>query len=207
MKKSDKIRRFLKKGMKPGQIAERLNVKPAYIHTIKWLDRKAASKAKAQPERSHDPKVAKAEKKYIKTVEKLYKKPPTRPSKLMKAIDQMNQEMAAVRELDRQLLAPPTLAYEQRLQSTPTKLIVEPQYKDAAFKLLKEADLVNKPPHYTDGGVDTLKFIEAKDLNFRLGNVVKYVSRCGKKMGVNPIEDLEKARFYLDREIAVRKGA
>lgn len=177
MKKSDKIRRFLKKGMKPAEIAKRLNVKPSYIHTITWLDRKAEAKAKAEPERSHDPKVIKAEKRMIKTVEKLYKKPPTRPSKLMKAIYQMNQEMAAVRRLDNKLLG------------------------------MKKVDLVNNPPHYTDGGVDTLKFIEAKDLNFRLGNVVKYVSRAGKKMGVNPVQDLEKARFYLEREIAVRKNA
>lgn len=177
MNKSDKIRRFLKKGLKPAEIAKRLNVEPAYVHTIKWLDRKAATKAKGEPERSHDPKVKKAENHMIKTVERLYKKPPTNPSKLMKAIVQMDREMAAVRQLDKEMLK------------------------------FSKPDLVNKPPHYTDGGVDTLKFIEAKDLNFRLGNVVKYVSRCGKKMGVNPIEDLEKARFYLDREIAARKGA
>ena len=174
MKTTDKVRRLLAKGLAAPEIAKRLKVKASYVHTVRWLDKK---KAKAQPERSHDPKVVKAEKRMIKTVENLYKKPPTRPSKLMKAIDQMNQEMAAVRKLDEQLLK----------SSKP--------------------DLVNKPPHYTDGGVDTLKFIEAKDLNFRLGNVVKYVSRCGKKMGVNPVEDLEKARFYLDREIAARKGA
>ena len=90
----------------------------------------------------------------------------------------------------------------------PTKLIIQPQYKAAALKLLdmKEADLVNKPPHYTTGGVDTLDFIEAKDLNYRLGNVVKYVVRCGKK-DTDPVQDLEKAMFYLRREIATRKGA
>lgn len=95
----------------------------------------------------------------------------------------------------------------------PTKLIVQPQYKDPAMKLLaeldaaeKKLDLVNKPPHYTTGGVDTLDFIEAKDLNYRLGNVVKYVVRCGKK-NTDPVQDLEKAMFYLKREIATRKGA
>jgi hypothetical protein len=96
----------------------------------------------------------------------------------------------------------------------PTKLIVQPQYKDSALKLLaeldvaeKKLDLVNNPPHYTDGGVDTLKFIEAKDLNYRLGNVVKYVSRAGKKVGSDPVQDLEKARFYLEREIEARRDA
>ena len=82
----------------------------------------------------------------------------------------------------------------------PQKLLAE---LDVAEKKL---DLVNKPPHYTTGGVDTLDFIEAKDLNYRLGNVVKYVVRCGKK-NTDPVQDLEKAMFYLKREIATRKGA
>ena len=68
-------------------------------------------------------------------------------------------------------------------------------------------DNVNKPPHYTAGGIDTIDFIDAKKLNFNLGNVVKYVSRCGKKTskGMNitakTIQDLQKAKWYLDREI------
>lgn len=91
----------------------------------------------------------------------------------------------------------------------PTKLIVQPQYKEAALKLLgaKEADIVNHPPHYKAGGIETLDFIEAKDLNFRLGNVVKYVSRAGRKPDSDPLKDLEKAAFYLKREIDARKRA
>ena len=42
--------------------------------------------------------------------------------------------------------------------------------------------------------------IEAFDLNFNLGNVIKYVCRAGRKTK-NPIEDLEKARVYIEREI------
>lgn len=61
------------------------------------------------------------------------------------------------------------------------------------------SDLVNNPAHYKDGGIETIDFIEAKNLNYRLGNVVKYVSRAGKKY--DAIQDLEKARWYLDREI------
>ena len=67
-------------------------------------------------------------------------------------------------------------------------------------------DVVNHPPHYTAGGVETLDFIEAKDLNYRLGNVVKYVVRCGKK-NTDPVQDLEKAMFYLKREIEARRNA
>jgi len=60
-------------------------------------------------------------------------------------------------------------------------------------------DQVNSPAHYTDGGIQTIDFIEAKSLNFHLGNVIKYISRAGKK-GDN-LEDLLKAQWYLNREI------
>ncbi len=70
-------------------------------------------------------------------------------------------------------------------------------------------DLVNQPPHYTSAGpvYETIKVIEAWELGFNLGNTVKYISRAGKKDVSKTIEDLEKARWYLDREIANRKKA
>jgi hypothetical protein len=49
------------------------------------------------------------------------------------------------------------------------------------------------------GGIETIDFIEAKQLSYHLGNVVKYVSRAGHKG--ERLEDLKKARWYLDREI------
>lgn len=55
------------------------------------------------------------------------------------------------------------------------------------------------PQHYQDGGIQTIDFIEAKQLNFHLGNVVKYISRAGKKG--DRLEDLLKAQWYLQREI------
>jgi len=76
---------------------------------------------------------------------------------------------------------------------------------DALDKIKDKSDPVNHPPHYKTGGVETIDFIEAKDLNYRLGNVVKYVTRAEKKG--NPIEDLKKARWYLDREINARENA
>jgi hypothetical protein len=60
-------------------------------------------------------------------------------------------------------------------------------------------DIINNPSHYVTGGIETIDFIEAKVLGFNLGNVVKYISRADHKG--KRIEDLEKARFYLDREI------
>lgn len=62
---------------------------------------------------------------------------------------------------------------------------------------------VNNPSHYggANNPYEAVKVIEAWDLGFNLGNTVKYVSRAGKKDPAKNIEDLEKARWYLDREI------
>lgn len=68
-------------------------------------------------------------------------------------------------------------------------------------------DAVNHPSHY--GGesnpYEAIKVIEAWRLGFNLGNAVKYVARAGKKG--EALEDLKKARWYLDREIANLEGA
>lgn len=61
------------------------------------------------------------------------------------------------------------------------------------------ADMVNHPPHYTAGGIETIDFIEAKQLGYNLGNVVKYVSRSTLKG--DQLENLKKAQWYLNREI------
>jgi len=61
------------------------------------------------------------------------------------------------------------------------------------------ADVVNNPAHYTVGGIETIDFIEAKNLNYRLGNAVKYISRADHKG--NRLENLKKAQWYLNREI------
>ena len=60
-------------------------------------------------------------------------------------------------------------------------------------------DMVNHPPHYKAGGIETIDFIEAKELGYHLGNVVKYVSRADHKG--NKLEDLKKAQWYLARAI------
>jgi hypothetical protein len=61
------------------------------------------------------------------------------------------------------------------------------------------ADPVNHPVHYKVGGIETIDFIEAKKLNYSLGNAVKYITRADHKG--NRREDLEKARWYINREI------
>ena len=73
------------------------------------------------------------------------------------------------------------------------------RYFDMRKKPEVKEDIVNHPPHYTVGGIEVIDFIEAKGLGYNLGNVVKYVSRAGSKD--DALQDLQKARWYLNREI------
>lgn len=67
-------------------------------------------------------------------------------------------------------------------------------------------DVVNHPEHYTDGGIETIDFIEAKNLPYHLGNAVKYISRAGKKDHQKTVEDLKKADWYIRRYIELIGG-
>lgn len=62
-------------------------------------------------------------------------------------------------------------------------------------------EYVENPSHYNSGKIEVIDFIEDQKLGFCLGNVIKYVSRAGKKDSSKTIEDLEKAKWYLEREI------
>ena len=64
-------------------------------------------------------------------------------------------------------------------------------------------DSVNNPAHYKIGGIETIDFIEAKSLDYNLGNVVKYITRADHKG--NKLEDLRKAQWYLTRAIETAK--
>lgn len=65
------------------------------------------------------------------------------------------------------------------------------------------SDLIDHPQHYggADSPTEAIKVIEAWNLGFCLGNVVKYISRAGRKPGQDNLEDLKKAQWYLNREI------
>ena len=66
-------------------------------------------------------------------------------------------------------------------------------------------DPVEHPPHYNNhpSGVECIEI--AEHMSYCLGNVIKYIWRCDEKG--NALEDLRKARFYLDREIKRRENA
>ena len=63
------------------------------------------------------------------------------------------------------------------------------------------SDMVNHPSHYTDGSIEVIDFIEDKKLNYHRGNALKYLCRAGKKDPAKEVEDLQKAIWYINREI------
>lgn len=84
-----------------------------------------------------------------------------------------------------------------------TSAIISPE------DLLNHPEMINHPAHYggEDNPYEAIKVIEAWDLDFNLGNCLKYISRLGKKDDSNlskdekTLEDLQKAAWYLQREI------
>jgi hypothetical protein len=82
---------------------------------------------------------------------------------------------------------------------------LEDTYDIVAYRVVSEApkpDMVNSPPHYTDGGIEAIDYIEAKlgpdgFRSYCVGNALKYISRAGKKADLK--QDLSKAIWYLRR--------
>lgn len=76
---------------------------------------------------------------------------------------------------------------------------VEQTIEEQVVELPKQEDVINHPSHYTRGKIEVIDFIEDQQLPYHLGNVIKYVARAGYKG--DKLEDLKKARWYLDRYI------
>jgi hypothetical protein len=96
-----------------------------------------------------------------------------------------------------------TWKLKARMQSNRPEGMTVAQEKEIVADVAQEIakhDNVNHPAHYKVGGIETIDFIEAKNLSYHLGNVVKYIARADSKG--NREEDLLKARWYLNREIA-----
>jgi thiamine monophosphate synthase len=69
----------------------------------------------------------------------------------------------------------------------------------AGLEGLAAREAINHPPHYNIGDIEVIDAIEDWELDFDAVNVVKYVARHQHK--ADPLEDLKKARWYLDRLI------
>jgi hypothetical protein len=75
---------------------------------------------------------------------------------------------------------------------------------DKAYKILNGiADQVNHPAHYNQGKIEVIEAIEDWKLNYHRGNAVKYIARAGRKSQALEAQDLEKAIWYLTRDIEI----
>jgi hypothetical protein len=74
-------------------------------------------------------------------------------------------------------------------------------YDDMMEQREQQLQAVDHPAHYggAENTYEAIKVIEAWELGFNLGNVIKYISRAGKKG--SRLDDLKKAQWYLTREI------
>ena len=116
---------------------------------------------------------------------------------------------AKLTEVAKKFKMTPSYAYKLSKDTKPlTKSSIKEEVMSLSvanrIKMLQMAklhteDVVNHPPHYKVGGIETIDFIEAKSLNYNLGNVVKYLTRADHKG--NKLEDLQKAQWYLAREL------
>ena len=179
LSKSEKIRRYLDKGMTQKEIQTMTGYSPQLINIVNRNYKKKKKKATSESRR----------KVFNITMPKIEA--------------EVRNVKAALDILDAEALyrAYPNVT-TRKFTEEETKALDKNWIE---FPELRDSDHVNHPPHYTAGGIETITFIEAKDLNYRLGNVIKYVSRAEKKG--DPLADLKKARWYLDREIATRERA
>ena len=82
---------------------------------------------------------------------------------------------------------------------TMARLKAKDCFKPKEEKADYEIDMVNHPPHYVGHGIEPIEFIESHNLNFCLGSAVKYIARAPYKG--TELEDLKKAKWFLEREI------
>ena len=69
-------------------------------------------------------------------------------------------------------------------------------YRETTMSNLPYSNVVNHPPHYTQGNIEVIDSILDQEMTYLEGNIIKYVSRHGFKNG---LEDLKKAEWYLKR--------
>lgn len=178
--KAQQIRAYVAKNpdAKPIDIAKEMGVNRQYVYTVLWTAKKKAAKKRVTITATQ---VALAKKagvpplEYAKSLMELKKKKLGRPRKVV----EVSPSLQALNE-----------EYKNKI-SAQSPMQVE-MFEPAT-------DPVNHPAHYKVGGIETIDFIEAKGLNYNIGNVVKYLTRADHKG--NRKQDLEKAMWYLNREI------
>lgn len=93
----------------------------------------------------------------------------------------------------------PVISKKETTESYITSDSVKDLYVTTDVKPVSISNMIDHPSHYNKGKIEVIDFIEDQQLPFHLGNVVKYIARAGSKG--DKLEDLKKARWYLDRYI------
>jgi len=159
------------------KVAKACNTNPAYVYAIRASDKGKAAKT-PKKEDWKTVMLATSKKAMVKHLGVTMAK-----DDVTKLTEEQTARLIFNNTQGRQRMQSQGLPYGKNIE------MIEPQ-----------ADNVNHPAHYKVGGIETIDFIEAKGLNYHLGNVVKYITRADTKG--NREEDLLKARWYLNREIA-----
>jgi len=168
---------------KPQEVANAIGVGLQYVYTILWNAKKKAKvlKREGAPRKGVTLNLIKATNEALK---KEYEAKRTQ--------EQVDKYWQAVGEVQKAGLSSARIA-ELTAQAGKPKARMEGNRGDA----------VEHPAHYKVGGIETIDFIEAKKLNYNIGNVIKYLTRADYKG--NKLEDLRKAQWYLTREISMLK--
>ena len=182
--KAAQVREYVAKNpkAKPAEIAKAVGTGLQYVYTVMW---NVKQKAKAQRAKAKAAKLAKARdwRNIVMTSSNI----PVYEDSVTDTTPKRMAELAF--KVGTKAVAKAKKAeVKQPLQTVMRINLVEPK-----------SDPVNHPAHYKVGGIETIDFIEAKKLNYRLGNVIKYLTRADHKG--NKLQDLKKAQWYLEREI------
>jgi hypothetical protein len=184
---AQKIRAYMEKhpNAMAKEVADKFDTTPAYVYAIRHSDRNKATETITKQVIDARLKLAKIEGE--KKMMRVYTG--TSGQSITAHIDQVTNLTPEQQERLIENLGKGRMRMQDKWQ--PPAMIPMPE---------PTTDNVNHPAHYKVGGIETIDFIEAKGLGYHLGNVVKYIARADTKG--NREEDLLKARWYLNREIA-----
>jgi hypothetical protein len=174
---------------KPQEVADAIGVGLQYVYTVLWNAKKKAKVAKKATltlrELMDTPKAKEAMEKHKQIMDKTISD--------WKSGGVYSSEIPMFEGTSNRLVEL-SIRPKIRMQSS----------QDAQIEMFDNTpDPVDHPAHYKVGGIETIDFIEAKKLNYNIGNVIKYLTRADYKG--NKLEDLRKAQWYLTREISTLK--
>jgi hypothetical protein len=184
---AQKIRAYMEKhpNAMAKEVADKFDTTPAYVYAIRHSDRNKATETITKQVIDARLKLAKIEGE--KKMMRVYTG--TSGQSITAHIDQVTNLTPEQQERLIENLGKGRMRMQDKWQ--PPAMIPMPE---------PTTDNVNHPAHYKVGGIETIDYIEAMGLGYHLGNVVKYIARADTKG--NREEDLLKARWYLNREIA-----